>query len=55
MSQDDDELTFELPPLPTVQTGSPPECPFCGEPMSIIDGDWGCQDCNGEAMGPETG
>jgi len=28
---------------------------MCGDPMGFIDGDWGCMDCNGELMGPETG
>lgn len=55
MGNPDDDLDIELPALPRVETGPPPECPFCGEPMSMIDGDWGCQDCNGESMGPETG
>jgi hypothetical protein len=55
MAVDPNETDIDLPPLPHVEAGPPPECPFCGEPMSIIDGDWGCQDCNGESMGPETG
>ncbi len=49
---DDD---FELPPLVPLQTGPPPDCPLCGEPMNFIDGDWGCVPCNGENLGPETG
>jgi len=55
---DEDEVTefdIELPVLPRVEAGPPPECPFCGEPMTMIDGDWGCSDCNGELIGPETG
>jgi hypothetical protein len=55
--QDDDEqeLDIELPVLPRINSGPPPECPFCGDPMSLIDGDWSCTDCNGELIGPETG
>lgn len=49
---DDD---FELPELPVIDKGPPPECPMCGDPMSFIDGDWCCVDCNGELLGPETG
>ncbi len=55
MGPDDDEMMFELPPLPLVDKGPPPDCPICAEPMSFIDGDWACQDCNGEMLGPETG
>ncbi|PJA78400.1 MAG: hypothetical protein CO149_04240 [Nitrospirae bacterium CG_4_9_14_3_um_filter_51_5] len=55
--QDEDEPEFdiELPDLPINSSGPPPECSFCGEPMSLIDGDWSCPDCNGELIGPETG
>ncbi|HXF92812.1 MAG TPA: hypothetical protein VNK46_08640 [Nitrospiraceae bacterium] len=53
MSTEDDE--FELPPLPVIEKGPPPDCPLCGDPMSFIDGDWACVDCNGEILGPETG
>jgi hypothetical protein len=52
---DEEELDIELPVLPTINAGPPPECPFCGDPMSLIDGDWSCPDCNGELIGPETG
>lgn len=52
---DDDEMDIELPVLPKGATDPPPDCPFCGEPMSLIDGEWGCTDCNGELIGPETG
>lgn len=52
---DEDELDIELPVIPPASTGPPPECPICGEAMSFVDGDWACQDCNGEIMGPETG
>lgn len=57
MSDEDDdlELDIELPILPRVDSGPPPDCPFCGDPMTLIDGDWGCSDCNGELIGPETG
>ncbi|HQU27936.1 MAG: hypothetical protein KC563_11165 [Nitrospira sp.] len=57
MHDEDDvsEFDIELPVLPRIETGPPPECPFCGEPMTMIDGDWGCSDCNGELIGPETG
>ena len=51
----DDELDIELPELPLVPKGPPPECQTCGEPMAFIDGDWACVDCNGELLGPETG
>ena len=52
---DEDEPDIELPVFPPVKTGPSPECPFCGDPMSFIDGEWGCADCNGELIGPETG
>lgn len=52
---DEQELDIELPVLPKIHSGPPPECPFCGDPMSLIDGDWSCTDCNGELIGPETG
>ena len=44
---DDD---FELPELPVIDKGPPPECPMCGDPMGFIDGDWCCMDCNGELI-----
>lgn len=53
--EDEIELDIELPVLPRVPSGPPPECSFCGDPMSLIDGDWSCPDCNGELIGPETG
>ena len=39
MHGDDDELELdiELPVLPRVDSGPPPDCPFCGDPMSRID------------------
>ncbi len=52
---DEDEPDIELPLLPRVDAGPAPECPFCGEPMTFIDAEWGCTDCNGELLGPETG
>ena len=52
---DEDEEDIELPVLPKPNAGPRPECPFCGESMSMIDGEWGCTDCNGELIGPETG
>lgn len=52
---DDDEMDIELPVLPKIEKGPPPECVFCGDPMSFVDGDWVCSDCNGESIGPETG
>jgi hypothetical protein len=55
MDSHEDELDIELPPLPVIDKGPPPECPICGDPMSFIDGDWSCIDCNGENIGPETG
>ncbi len=55
MNVDDDDLDIELPPLPVIEKGPAPDCPLCGDPMSFIDGDWACQDCNGEILGPETG
>jgi len=48
-------MDIELPELPQLNTGPPPECSFCGEPMKFIDAEWGCMDCNGEFIGPETG
>ncbi len=50
-----DEDDFELPDLPRINKGPPPDCPICGDPMKFIDGDWACVDCNGELLGPETG
>lgn len=50
-----DEDDIELPVLPKLDKGPPPDCPICGDPMSFIDGDWACIDCNGELLGPETG
>jgi hypothetical protein len=55
MEEEEEELDIELPVLPPVHKGPAPECPFCGDPMTVIDGDWGCMDCNGELIGPETG
>jgi hypothetical protein len=50
-----DEDDIELPVLPRFDKGPPPDCPICGDPMSFVDGDWVCVDCNGELLGPETG
>lgn len=50
-----EELDIELPVLPPLPVEPAPDCPFCGDAMTMIDGDWGCQDCNGEILGPETG
>jgi hypothetical protein len=55
MTEEEDESMYELPPLPIIDKGPPPECQQCGDPMSFVDGDWICIDCNGELMGPETG
>jgi hypothetical protein len=55
MSPTDHDENFDLPPLPIIDKGPPPECPICAEPMSFVDGDWVCVDCNGELLGPETG
>ena len=55
MDSHEDDLDIELPPLPVIDKGPPPECPICGDPMAFIDGDWSCVDCNGENIGPETG
>ena len=52
---DPDELDIELPILPQLNSGPAPDCPFCGDPMNFIDAEWGCSDCNGELLGPETG
>ncbi len=52
---DEEDLELELPVLPPLQAATPPDCPFCGEPMTFIDAEWGCADCNGELIGPETG
>jgi hypothetical protein len=40
---------FHLPPQ------TPPDCPFCGDPMKFVDGEYLCPDCNGTDVGPETG
>ena len=47
----------EEPELPefTVPKQVAPDCPFCGEAMAFVDGEYACPDCNGEQMGPETG
>ena len=45
---------IELPPL-VIPKRDAPECPFCAEPMSPVDGDYVCFDCNGGSYGPETG
>ena len=52
---DPDEPDIELPILPQLNSGPAPDCPFCGDPMTFIDAEWGCSDCNGELLGPETG
>ena len=52
---DPDEPDIELPIFPDLNTTPAPDCPFCGEPMDFIDAEWGCADCNGELLGPETG
>ncbi|HJR77391.1 MAG TPA: hypothetical protein VJ805_10465 [Nitrospiraceae bacterium] len=52
---DPNEEDIELPILPVIDKGPAPDCGICGEPMSFIDGDWCCVDCNGELLGPETG
>ncbi len=52
---DEEDLAFELPVLRPAPATAPPDCPFCGEPMTFIDAEWGCTDCNGESIGPETG
>ena len=52
---DPDGPDIELPIFPQLNSGTVPDCPFCGEPMSFIDAEWGCSDCNGELLGPETG
>ncbi|MBH0178647.1 MAG: hypothetical protein HP491_12465 [Nitrospira sp.] len=45
-----DEYDNELPDLPFIDKGPPPDCPICGDPMGFIDGDWACVDCNGELL-----
>ncbi|HET8760784.1 MAG TPA: hypothetical protein VFN94_06930, partial [Nitrospiria bacterium] len=50
--EDYDEI--ELPPL-VIPKRDAPECPFCGEKMIPVDGDYICLDCNGGSYGPETG
>ena len=50
----DDFDDIELPPL-VIPKREGPECPFCGEPTMMADGDWICLDCNGGSYGPETG
>jgi hypothetical protein len=34
-----DEDDNELPVLPRIDKGPPPDCPICGDPMSFIDGE----------------
>lgn len=46
---------FDLPPLPVIEKGSPPDSPICGSPMACIDGDWACVDCNGAILGRRQG
>ena len=55
MHEPEEDDLCELPELPMPDKGPPPDCPICAEPMSFVDGDWACMDCNGELMGPETG
>jgi hypothetical protein len=50
----DDSDDIELPPL-VIPKRDGPECPFCGEPTMMADGDWICLPCNGGSYGPETG
>jgi hypothetical protein len=45
---------IELPEL-VIPKRDAPECPFCAEPMTPVDGDYVCLDCNGGSYGPETG
>ncbi|MHB8543308.1 MAG: hypothetical protein ACYC9S_04815 [Leptospirales bacterium] len=44
---------FELPLIIPKRDG--PDCPFCGDPMMIVDGDYICIDCNGTWYGPNIG
>ncbi len=32
-----------------------PDCPFCGDPTMLVDGDFICLACNGGWYGPEVG
>nr|MCH9739828.1 serine protease [Campylobacterota bacterium] len=34
---DEDDLEMDLPILPRMESGPSPECPFCGEPMKLMD------------------
>ena len=53
MSTEEEDDEIELPVLPPSKPG--PDCPFCGEPTVMADGDYICFDCNGGSYGPETG
>lgn len=44
---------FELPLVIPKRDG--PDCPFCGDPMMSVDGDYICIDCNGTWYGPNIG
>uniref|UniRef100_A0A2I2MGH1 Uncharacterized protein n=2 Tax=Leptospirillum TaxID=179 RepID=A0A2I2MGH1_9BACT len=54
---DDDEVDpldeIELPLIIPKRDG--PDCPFCGDPMMSVDGDYVCIDCNGTWYGPNIG
>jgi len=54
MSGDEMDEGPELPPF-TLPPQNPPDCPFCGDPMKFVDGEFLCPDCNGTDVGPETG
>ena len=53
MQDEENNEDFELPVLPPSKPG--PDCPTCGEPTVMVDGDYICFDCNGGSYGPETG
>ena len=54
---DDEEVDpldeIELPLIIPKRDG--PDCPFCGDPMMSVDGDYVCLDCNGTWYGPNIG
>jgi hypothetical protein len=57
MADDDEEIDpmdeIELPLIIPKRDG--PDCPFCGDPMMSVDGDYVCIECNGTWYGPNIG
>jgi hypothetical protein len=55
MDEELNELSDDLVLRVPKPSGPVPDCPFCGEPMQLVDADYLCIDCNGTDVGPETG